>query len=119
MKTFLIVFWQQFKKQTLVVKTSIIVLLVGVVFILGGGGGLKPSVCDCNDVMLRIGNSSEASKRIIGTDRWKYSSDPIGSAQNECYLKYHDDIVKWQQSKGYTNTTSADEALGFFADQCK
>lgn len=118
MKTFLIVFWEQFKKQTLIVKTTIVIFFIGVIWILGGGS-FKPSVCDCNDVMLRTGNASEASKRIIGTDRWKYSSDPIGSAQNECYLKYHDDIVKWQQSKGYTNTTSADEALGYFADQCK
>ncbi len=119
MKTFLIVFWEQFKKQSIIVKISIVVTLGGVIMILGGGGNYKPSVCECNDVMLRTGNSFEVARKIIGTDNIKYSSNPIGRAQNECYLKYRDDIVKWQKVKGYTNTTSAGDAMEYFSDQCK
>jgi hypothetical protein len=80
----------------------------------------KPSVCDCNTVMVYGDGSVEAAKRILDYDA---GENFMSAAQRQCGLKYWDEIDKWQEQKskslGFTmQGTPADNAMEFFNEKC-
>ncbi len=75
----------------------------------------KPSVCDCNTVMTYGDGSVDAAKRILGE---AYGAEFMRRSQNECGLKYLDEIEKWQTDKGISGSTT-DNAMEYFMEKCK
>ena len=81
-------------------NTNLIILVIGIIGIFfvfkGGFGSSKPSACDCNKVMSYGDGAVDAAKRILGNS---YGENFMRMSQNECALKYWDDIKKWQKIK--------------------
>lgn len=100
-------------------KNQKIFIIVGAIlaFALIGqiSGAGKPSVCDCDKVMMYKDGAVDAAKRILGNS---YGADFMRMSQNECALKYWDEIKKWEESKGLSGTP-ADNAMEFFMEKCK
>ena len=78
-------------------------------------GGGTPSICDCDKVMMYKDGAVDAAKRILGNS---YGADFMKMSQNECALKYWDEIKKWGERKGLSGTPT-DNAMEFFMEKCK
>ncbi len=75
----------------------------------------KPSICDCDKVMMYKDGAVDAAKRILGSS---YGANFMERSQRECGLKYWDDIDKWQTQKGLSGTPN-DNAMEYFMEKCK
>lgn len=108
-------FIEDFKKLPRRTRILIIFCVVLIFSILSHISGLsKPSLCDCKEVMIYGDNAVEAAKKILGNS---YGAEFMRRSQNECALKYWDEIKGWQESRLLVGTP-ADNAIEFFLEKC-